>query len=111
MMPESLPDRPRALQTEQAERTQIWVASVGISPRVAPPTISAPAKAIAVGEAAPWVKTAGSMKTARVKTASPHTEAPAHVAAATPAARERVRSSERNNYRESCKEGGRGLQL
>jgi hypothetical protein len=107
---------PKSLQAEQAERTQIWVAPVGISPRVAAPTISAPAIAIAVGEAPPWVKTAGSMKTAWVKAASPHTEAPAEMtaaamAAATAAARERVGSSQRDNYRESRKERGHGLQL
>lgn len=84
------PDRqprpePKSLQAEQgAERTQRWVAPVVISPRVAP-TVSAGPIAVSVRMAA-WAKT-----TARVKTAaSPHTEAPAHMAAGTPTARERV---------------------
>jgi hypothetical protein len=70
--------------------------------------MSAGAIAVSVRIAA-WAK-----PTARVKTAaSPHTEAPAHMAAAaaTPTARERVRSSETNDHRDSRKQRGRGLQL
>lgn len=59
------------------------------------------------------VKTASCVKaTAQVKTAtSSHTEAAAHMAAATPTARERIGSSKRNNQRDSREQRSRGLQF